>query len=68
MLIEFPSRIRAERLRLGMTQEEAAVALDMSRNTYKHLEDAPRDIRLSTLYRLVQIGYRLEALTPELVQ
>jgi transcriptional regulator with XRE-family HTH domain len=64
----FPSLVKAERLRLGWTQEDAAVALGMSRSTYRQLEEGRNDPRLSTLIRLVRLGYRLRAIVPELAE
>jgi hypothetical protein len=40
--------------------------MEMSRGGHKQLEDRPRDVRLSTLTRLVQAGYSLKALAREL--
>jgi transcriptional regulator with XRE-family HTH domain len=66
MLIDFPARVRSARARLGLTQVEAAELMEMSRGGHKQLEDRPRDVRLSTLTRLVQAGYSLKALAREL--
>lgn len=63
---DLPARIRSERQRLGLSQREAAELLGMARGTYQQLEDSDRDIRVSTLRRLLKAGYRLEALDPEL--
>jgi transcriptional regulator with XRE-family HTH domain len=68
MGVDFPARVVAERQRLGLTQEEAAMAIDVSRNTYKRLERATRDPHLSTLAKLVRAGFRLEAIAPELFE
>ena len=68
MPTDFPTRIRDERARLGWTQEDAAAALDMSRDQYKKLENKAMDINTSTLARLVKAGYRLEVIAPELVE
>lgn len=64
---DFPSRVRSERARLGLTQAQAAELLGVRQQTYSQLEEQPaRDPRLSTLVRLVGAGYRLQALAPEL--
>jgi transcriptional regulator with XRE-family HTH domain len=65
---DFPARVRSERQRIGWTQEDAASALDMSREQYKKLEDSPRDIRMSTLVRLVRAGFQLGAIAPDLTK
>jgi transcriptional regulator with XRE-family HTH domain len=66
MTADFPARIRQERARLGLTQDQAAELLGIGRGAYKQLEDSPRDIRLSTLIRLRAAGFRLRVLAPEL--
>jgi Helix-turn-helix domain len=64
---DFPSRMRSERARLGLTQDGAAELIDCGRGTYRQFEQYPaRDVRLSTLVRLVRAGYRLQVLAPEL--
>jgi DNA-binding XRE family transcriptional regulator len=65
---QFPARVRAERRRLGWTQEDAAVAIGISRNTYRQLEEGRNDPRLSTFMRLVRAGYSPVALVPELFE
>jgi transcriptional regulator with XRE-family HTH domain len=67
MPADFPARVRAERARLGLSQPEAAALADMTRGTYRQLEEDTRDPRLSTLARLLRAGYRLESLAPELL-
>jgi transcriptional regulator with XRE-family HTH domain len=64
---DFPTRLRAERSRLGLTQEQAAELLGVGRGSYRQLEEDRRDPRLSTLVRLVGAGYRIKAIAPELV-
>lgn len=67
MRSDFPSRIRQERARLGLTQKEAAELLGVRQQTYAQFETRPdTDPRLSTLVRLVGAGYRLSAIAPEL--
>ena len=64
---DFPTRVRAERSRLGLTQVQAADLLGVRQQTYAQLESRPdTDPRLSTLVRLVGAGYRLRVLAPEL--
>jgi transcriptional regulator with XRE-family HTH domain len=66
---DFPERVRRERARLGLTQAEAAARLGMVRGSYRQLEEhPPRDPRMSTLLRLVKIGYRIEAIAPNLTR
>jgi transcriptional regulator with XRE-family HTH domain len=64
----FPKLLKAERLHLRWTQEQAAEAIGVSRTTYRQLEEGRNDPRLSTLMRLVRAGYRIEAIVPELVR
>jgi transcriptional regulator with XRE-family HTH domain len=64
---DFPTRLRAERSRLGLTQEQAAELLGVGRGSYRQLEEDRRDPRLSTLVRLVEAGYRIAAIAPELL-
>ena len=60
------SRIRAERIRLGLTQEAAAARLGIHRGTYSQLEEAANP-QASTLIGLVQaVGMDPRALVPEL--
>jgi transcriptional regulator with XRE-family HTH domain len=64
---DFPSRVRSERARLGLTTRQAAELLGVRQQTYCQLETRPNtDPRLSTLVRLVGAGYRLRILAPEL--
>lgn len=63
---DFAARVRQERSRLGLSQEQAAELLGVSRGSYKQYEDGGREPRLSTLAKLVQAGFRLEILAPEL--
>jgi transcriptional regulator with XRE-family HTH domain len=66
--IDFAARIRAERARLNLSQTEVAELASMTREQYKQLElRAGKDIRVSTLRRLIRAGYRLEAIAPELI-
>ena len=67
MPTDFPARVRQERERLGLTQSAAAELLGIRQQTYSQIERLPsRDIRLSTLVRLVGAGYRLRVIAPEL--
>jgi transcriptional regulator with XRE-family HTH domain len=60
------ARIRAERERLGLSQEEAARRLGMSRSNYKQYE-ARANPQLGTLIGLTRVlGMRLKAIAPEL--
>ena len=69
MSSDFPARIRSERARLGLSQSEAAERAGMTREQYKHLEiRAGKDVRVSTLARLVRAGYSLQAIAPELTK
>lgn len=62
------ARIRGERERLGLTQDQAAMKLGISRSTYKQLERAANP-QLSTLLGLVdQLGMRPTAILPELLR
>lgn len=64
---EVGPRIRAERLRLGMTQEQAAERLGVKRGSYNQLEDAKANPKLSTLIALVRVvGMDPRAIAPEL--
>jgi transcriptional regulator with XRE-family HTH domain len=59
-------RIRAERLRLGLSQGEVAARLGTTRTAYKNLECVANP-QLSTLVGLVTVvGMDLDALAPEL--
>jgi transcriptional regulator with XRE-family HTH domain len=64
---DFRSRLRAERARLGLTQEEAAGRCAMSVGVYRQLEQRGGDVPTSTLAKLVEGGYRLRVIAPELV-
>jgi DNA-binding XRE family transcriptional regulator len=66
MPTDFPSRVRSERTRLGLTQQQAAELLGVRQQTYHGLETRPNDPRLSTLTRLIGAGFRLTVLAPEL--
>ena len=59
-------RIRAERLRLGLTAEQAAARLSVTRSSYIQLEERgnPTLTRLVELVR--KVGMDLRALVPEL--
>jgi len=59
-------RIRAERIRLGLSIPEAAERLGISRQSYLQLEIRTVDPRISTIVKLVAIGMRLGAIVPEL--
>ena len=64
---DFPSRLRQERSRLGLTQVQAAELLGVRQQGYAQYESGRRaDPRLSTLIRMVRAGFRLRALAPEL--
>jgi transcriptional regulator with XRE-family HTH domain len=58
-------RIRAERKRLGLTQEQAAKGLGIARATYKNLENVANP-QCSTLLGLKNLGMDPKALLPEL--
>jgi transcriptional regulator with XRE-family HTH domain len=62
----FRKRLRAERLRLKLSRAEAADKIGVSRQSYTQLETVTDDPRLSTLVRLVEAGFRIDALMPEL--
>ena len=64
----FPKLLKAERLHLRWTQEQAAHAIGISRSTYRQLEEGRNDPRVSTLMRLIRAGFRVEAILPELVR
>lgn len=66
MLSDFPSRVRQERTRLGLTQQQAADRLGIAQQTYGQLEGRTDDPRLSTLIRLAAAGFSLRVLAPEL--
>lgn len=68
MSTDFPTRLRSERARLGLTQSEAAELLGVGRGSYRQLEEDRIDPRLSTVVRLIKAGYRLKAIAPELVE
>jgi transcriptional regulator with XRE-family HTH domain len=62
---DLAERIRAERIRLGLTQREAAERLGVSRSTYRQLETAANPTAI-TLVGLVRVlGMRPEVLLPE---
>ena len=58
-------RIRTERLRLGLTAEQAGKRLGVSRTTYSQLEEAA-DPKLSTLIALATAGFRVKVFAHEL--
>lgn len=60
------ARIRAERVRLGLSQAEASRRLDVRRETYKRLETTANP-QLSTLIALVELGMDLRSIAPELL-
>lgn len=64
--IEMAARIRAERLRLGLTAAEVGAKLGVSRDSYKQLERSanPQYSRLVELVRVV--GMDAKAIAPEL--
>jgi transcriptional regulator with XRE-family HTH domain len=65
LFLGLADRIRAERERLGLSQEEAAHKLSVSRFTYQQLETAANP-PASTLLALVRVlGMDLAALLPE---
>lgn len=59
------ARIRAERMRLGLSQAEAARRIGVHRDTYRQWEEG-RDLPLSSLCALVALGMRLGRIVPEL--
>lgn len=59
------ARIKAERTRLGWSQEVAAKRLGINRSSYKQLEITANPC-LTRLIELVRLGYRLDAIAPEL--
>jgi DNA-binding XRE family transcriptional regulator len=60
-------RIRAERIRLGLTSTEAARRLGTTRQNYNCLERVIRDPRMSRILELVdKLGMDPRALVPEL--
>lgn len=65
--LEVAARIRAERVRLGLSQAEAAARLGVVRNSYRQLERQANP-RLDTLQALVRLGMRVQAIAPELLE
>lgn len=65
---EMASRIRAERMRLAITQEEAAARLGVSRERYRDLEDEanPQYATLCALVVVLRMDPRV--LAPELAR
>lgn len=61
------ARIRSERLRLGLTQVEAARRSGMARTTYTNLERSASP-SLRTLFALTAVGMDVRAIAPELFQ
>jgi transcriptional regulator with XRE-family HTH domain len=67
MAADFGSRLRSERLRLRLSQTEVADLLGVRQQTYASLENRRNsDPRLSTLARLVGIGFQLKSIAPAL--
>lgn len=62
---EVGARIRAERERIGLTQEAVATRLGILRNTYKNLESTANP-QASTLIGLKAVGFDLRRVYPEL--
>lgn len=63
---EFGRRVRAERERIGLTQEEAARRLGISRGSYRQIETVTV-MQGGVLLALVEdLGMRAEAIIPEL--
>lgn len=52
VLREFGSRIRAQRKRIGMTQEALALAAGVDRSYYGAVERGERNITFTVTYRL----------------
>lgn len=66
--VEVAERIRAERERLELSQEDCARKLGMSRSTYRQLERLANPT-MSTLVGLTSVlKMRLEAIAPELAR
>lgn len=59
------ARIRAERQRLGLGVTETADHLGVRKQTYAQLERTANP-RLTTLIRLVMLGFDLQRIAPEL--
>lgn len=55
--------IRAERIRLGLTQDQAAARLGVSRGTYRQLEERANP-QLETLRALQSAGYDIRRIAP----
>lgn len=64
---EVAGRIRAERQRLGLSQEEAAARIGRSRDSYKQLERMANP-QADTIVSLVRLGMRLSAILPEALE
>jgi len=47
-------RVRAERLRQNLTQDQVWLAAGIDRRTYQHVEHASKDALLSTLLRIAR--------------
>jgi transcriptional regulator with XRE-family HTH domain len=65
---ELGRRIRAERERLGLTQDDVARILRIGKSSYRHLEGTanPATFRLLELVQVV--GMDLDALLPEILR
>ena len=59
-------RIRGERLRLGLTQQQLADRIGIARGSYRQIE-AGTDLHLSTLFALAYAGVRLKVIIGELL-
>ena len=63
---EVAARIKAERGRLGLTQDQVAAALGVGRHSYRQLE-VTANPQLSRLIELVGLGMELRNIAPELL-
>jgi transcriptional regulator with XRE-family HTH domain len=66
--LDLRGRIKAERERLGLSIHDAALVLEMSRQSYRQLERKTADPRISTIRRLVEHGWRFDELAPEIAR
>jgi len=48
-------RVRAERIRQNLTQDQVWLAAGIDRRTYQHVEHGSKDVRLSTLLRIARV-------------
>lgn len=63
-LRELGSRIRAQRRRIGATQEQLALAADVDRSYFGAVERGERNVTFTMLYRLCRaLGCDVAALT-----